>query len=241
MVETVLPTLHELRKNYKTHQTRKYEWRYNQLQAFERGFAEMKREFDEAVLADLGRCANATFGEYQMVKMAVEYDMRHLKTYMADISEETELLLAPATTKTRYEPLGVCAIYSAWNYPIMGALKPLVQCITTGNAAIVKPSEIAPETSKVIKKFIDRCLDNQFYRCIEGGVDVAVELNKAPLDLICFTGSTQVGKIVAQAAAKNLTKCILELGGKCPGIIHPSANISFAADKVAWAKFSNAG
>jgi aldehyde dehydrogenase (NAD+) len=185
-----------------------------------KGFIEMKREFEDALLIDLGRCSNASWIEYQMIKMAAEHDLYHLKTYMADVSEETELLFAPAKTYTRYEPMGVCAIYSAWNYPIMGALKPLVQCITTGNAAIIKPSEIAPETSKAVKRFIERYLDQDFYRCIEGAVDVAVKLNQQPLDLICFTGSTQVGKIVAQTAAKNLTRCILELGGKCPAVVH---------------------
>lgn len=71
-----------------------------------------------------------------------------------------------------------------------------------------------------MKKFIDRYLDQDYIQCIEGGIEVAVELNNQKLDLICFTGSTFVGKIVAQAAAKNLTRCILELGGKCPAVIH---------------------
>jgi len=84
----------------------------------------------------------------------------------------------------------------------------------------MKPSEISAHTSKIIKKLIDTYLDQNFIRCIEGGIDVAVELNKQKLDLICFTGSTMVGKIVAGVAAKNLTRCILELGGKCPAIIH---------------------
>lgn len=84
----------------------------------------------------------------------------------------------------------------------------------------MKPSEIAPATSAVIKQMIDKYLDPDFIRCIEGGVDVAVELNKQKLDLICFTGSTFVGKIIAGVAAKNLTPCILELGGKCPLVVH---------------------
>lgn len=86
--------------------------------------------------------------------------------------------MLPATTLIRYEPLGVCAIYSAWNYPILTAFKPLIQCITSGNAIIMKPSEIAPATSAAIKKFMDKYLDLDYIRCIEGGVDVAVELNK---------------------------------------------------------------
>lgn len=180
----------------------------------------MRPEFEEALLQDLGRNKNASVAEIKMVEAAAAHDLKHLKSYMRDVIEETELMLAPASTYVRYEPMGVVAIYSAWNYPVMTSLKPLVQCITTGNAVIMKPSEIAPQTSKVVKKFIDTYLDQDFIRCIEGGIDVAVELNKQKVDLICFTGSTQVGKIVAGVAAKNLTRCILELGGKCPAIIH---------------------
>ena len=119
----------------------------------------MKRELTEGLFTDLGRCANASAGELLMCKAAAEHDLKHLKEYMKDIHEETELLLAPASTLIRYEPMGVVAIFSAWNYPVMTVLKPLVQCITTGNAIIVKPSEVAAATSGVIKKFFDRYLD----------------------------------------------------------------------------------
>lgn len=151
----------------------------------------MEREFTDAVFADLGRSNNqTTFSELLLMKGSASHDLKHLKEYMKDKSEETELALAPARTTIRYEPLGVCGIFSAWNYPILTALKPVIQCITTGNAIILKPSEIAAATSKVLKKFVDRYLDPEFIRCIEGGVDVAVELNQQKLDLICFTGST---------------------------------------------------
>jgi aldehyde dehydrogenase (NAD+) len=105
----------------------------------------------------------------------------------------------------------------------------------------MKPSEIAPHTSRAIKKLFDNYMDPKYFRCIEGGIDVAVTLNKQPLDLICFTGSTFVGKIIASVAAKNLTPCILELGGKCPAVIHPSADFANMADKIAYGKFTNQG
>ena len=108
---------------------------------------------------------------------AIAHDMKHLKTYMKDIDEESELLIAPCTTQVRYEPMGVVGIFSAWNYPVSTALKPLVQSITAGNCSILKPSEISSNTSKVLKKFVDRYLDAQYTQCIEGGIDVAVELN----------------------------------------------------------------
>jgi aldehyde dehydrogenase (NAD+) len=191
-------SLAELKKNFLTHKTKYFNWREGQLKQFLKGMNEMEREFADAVFADLGRANNATtYCEILLLKGSASHDLKHLKEYMTDINEETELLLAPARTMIKYEPLGVCGIYSAWNYPITTALKPVIQCITTGNAIILKPSEIAPATSKVLKKFVDRYLDQDFIRCIEGGIDVAVELNQQKLDLICFTGSTFVGKIVA--------------------------------------------
>lgn len=86
----------------------------------------MRREFEDAIFEDLGRNANASAQEYQMTKVAAEHDLKHLKTYMKDISEETELLFAPAKVMTKYEPLGICGVFSAWNYPIMTALKPML-------------------------------------------------------------------------------------------------------------------
>ena len=153
-------TLAELKRNFLTHKTKYYNWREGQLKQFLKGMDEMEREFADAVFADLGRANNATtYCEILLLKGSASHDLKHLKEYMKDINEETELLLAPARTMIKYEPLGVCGIYSAWNYPITTALKPVIQCITTGNAIILKPSEVAPATSKVLKKFVERYLD----------------------------------------------------------------------------------
>jgi len=167
-----------MRANWrKTPNATDFKWRKNQLQEFIRGFVEMRREFEEAIFEDLGRSANASAQEYQMTKVAAEHDLYHLKTYMKDIHEEAELLFAPAKVMTKYEPLGICGVFSAWNYPIMTAFKPLIQCITSGNAVILKPSEISAACSAVIKKFCDRYLDTNFIRCVEGGIDAAQKLN----------------------------------------------------------------
>jgi acyl-CoA reductase-like NAD-dependent aldehyde dehydrogenase len=91
----------------------------------------------------------------------------------------------------------VTGIFGAWNYPLTTVFLPLITCITSGNPAIIKPSEMSPASSAVIKKFIERYMDTDFFAVVEGGIDVAVELNIQPLDLICFTGSTMVGKIIA--------------------------------------------
>jgi aldehyde dehydrogenase (NAD+) len=172
---------------------------------------------------------------------AIKWDLKNIDWMTKNETIDTEIIQAPAKTLIKNEPLGVAAIYGAWNYPIGLTLKPLVQCITTGNCALIKPSEVAPATSAALKKLIDNHLDNSAYICCEGGIDVATEVNNLHLDLICFTGSTFVGKIVATAAAKNMTPCIMELGGKCPTIVDKSCDMAHTVNKICYTKFSNSG
>jgi len=160
---------------------------------------------------------------------------------MKDDIRDTPLPLAPAKTMIRYEPLGVALIFGSWNYPYVVGLKPLCQAITSGNCAVLKPSEMSPTSSAAIKKLVDKYLDKDCYAVIEGGVEIASKICNYPWDLICFTGSTQKGKLVAEAAAKNLIPCILELGGKCPAVVDLSADIDFAASKVAFGRLNNSG
>jgi len=121
--------------------------------------------------------------------------------------------------KIEYEPFGVALVISAWNYPVYTAIPPFATAIAAGNCAVLKPSELAPHSSGVIKKLFDKYMNPEFYQCIEGKVEVAKAITKLPFDIICFTGSTMTGRLVAIEAAKNLVPCLLELGGKCPVII----------------------
>jgi acyl-CoA reductase-like NAD-dependent aldehyde dehydrogenase len=100
---------------------------------------------------------------------------------------------------------------------------------------------MSPTSSAAIKKLVDKYLDKDCYAVIEGGVEIASKICNYPWDLICFTGSTQKGRLVAEAAAKNLIPCILELGGKCPAVVDQSADIDFAASKVAFGRLNNSG
>ena len=132
-----------------------------------------------------------------MIEAGLKHEYDNVRNWMSDHPEEYEIIAAPANVFTRYEPLGVVAVIGSWNAPIVTTLKPLMQAITAGNCAIVKPSEMAPHSSAAMKKLIDEYLDSDCYVCIEGGVDIAVAVNNLPLDLICFTGSTTVGRIIA--------------------------------------------
>lgn len=118
---------------------------------------------------------------------------------------------------------------AAWNYPLYTAVPPLAAAIAAGNCAILKPSELAPHSSNVLKKLIDQYLDQECYRVIEGGLEVAIKITTLPFDLIIFTGSPEKGKLVARAASNNLVPCILELGGKSPTIVDEGANIGVTA------------
>ena len=144
----------------------------------------------EAMKQDLGRALFLNYvAEVGTLEGAARHDIVHLKTWMKDIQEDVELLLAPAAAFTRHEPMGTVTIIGSWNAPFITSLKPLISAIAAGNCAIVKPSEHSPVSAAIIKKIVED-LNQDCYVCIEGGVDVAVAINKLPSDLICFTGST---------------------------------------------------
>lgn len=165
------------------------------------------------------------------------HHLDHIDEYVKDVYTDPSLAWAPAVSKIRYEPLGVACIMGSWNFPYFVCLKPLVTCIASGNCAIIKPSELGPCTSKCIKILVEKYLDNRCFRVIEGESDVAIKLTSSKFDLICFTGSTEKGRLVAKSAAANLVPCILELGGKCPVVCDESTDLNFAAFKIAYGKF----
>ncbi len=140
-----------------------------------------------------------------------------------------------------YEPKGVCLILGPWNYPFMLTMVPLISAIAAGNCAIVKLSDLTPKTSNIAAEIIREAFDEREVAIFEGEVDVATELLDQPFDHIFFTGSTNVGKIVMTAAAKNLSSVTLELGGKSPTIIDSNYDLMDAAKKIAVGKFANAG
>lgn len=140
-----------------------------------------------------------------------------------------------------YEPKGVCLIISPWNYPFNLSVGPLVSALAAGNSVIIKPSELTPNTSSLIKRMAEEVFTNNEVAVVEGGTETSQELLKLPFDHIFFTGSPSIGKVVMKAAAENLASVTLELGGKSPTIITPSANAKEAAQRIAVTKFINNG
>jgi aldehyde dehydrogenase (NAD+) len=170
-----------------------------------------------------------------------EHTIANLDKWMAPIKENVEAMLAPATSTIVHEPLGVVAIYGTWNVPVVVTIKPMITAISAGNCCFVKPSEMSPAIAMMIQKLVETYMDTKAIAVVNGGMELAKKMNSSKFDLICFTGSTFVGKIVATEAAKNLVPCILELGGKCPFIVDQDADIPTAAAKCMWAKTLNSG
>jgi acyl-CoA reductase-like NAD-dependent aldehyde dehydrogenase len=169
------------------------------------------------------------------------YALEHLDEWMKPESVHTPLVMRPGHVRVRRDPLGVTLIIGAWNEPFMLTLAPLAAAIAGGNTAVIKPSELAQACSAVHARLIPRYMDTEAFAVVEGGVPETTALLEQKWDLIFFTGSPQVGKIIHAAAAKNLTPAVLELGGKNPTIVHSSANVHSAARRIAFSRFINSG
>jgi acyl-CoA reductase-like NAD-dependent aldehyde dehydrogenase len=169
------------------------------------------------------------------------YARRRLRRWMRTLRKATPVILQPGRTNVRFDPFGVGLIIGAWNYPIMLCLSPLVAAIAGGNAAVIKPSEVAPACAEAIAMLLPRYLDPEAFSVVTGGVPETTALLEQQWDHIFFTGGAGIGKIVMTAAAKHLTPVVLELGGKNPTIVHGSANLAVAARRIAQGRWANAG
>lgn len=166
--------------------------------------------------------------------------LHNTKKWMKPSKRKVGMLFAPATNEVVYQPLGVVGIIVPWNYPIFLALGPLLAALSAGNRALVKMSEFTPHTNAALKKMLAECFAEDEVALIEGEVETAVEFSNLPFNHMFFTGSTAVGRHIMAAAAKNLTPVTLELGGKSPAIIAPTANMKDAAERICFGKTLNA-
>ncbi len=199
-------------------------------------------EIGEALFADFKKNpAETNLGEVLGVVGEIKHLMKHLNSWMKPQSVPTPLNMIGSSAHVRFEPKGVCLIISPWNYPFNLSIKPLVQAIAAGNTVMLKPSEMTPHTSALIKKMLSELFEENEIAVIEGDANVSTMLLEQPFNHIFFTGSPAVGKIVMSAAAKNLTSVTLELGGKSPCLVDETANIKKSAEKIAWGKFINNG
>jgi len=227
---------------YLTHKTKDIGFRKAMLKKLKEVIEKNTDLFYEAIHKDFGKSKFETFTtEISFVLKDIDYYSKNLSKFAAPKKVYTNLVNQIATSKIHYEPLGNSLVIGAWNYPFQLSLSPLVAAIAAGNTVILKPSEVAENAMKTMAKIINENFPEEFIYVAEGGVEETTEILKLKFDKIFFTGSTKVGKIVYEAAAKNLTPVTLELGGKSPAIVTHSANFEVAAKRIVWGKFLNAG
>jgi len=222
--------------------TADFSWRKQQLETLKRLFAENEQSFIQAIAEDLAKSEYESWvTEISYVQGEISHSLKHLKKWMKAKSVFTPVAAQPGRSFILPEPLGSILIIGAWNYPIQLIFAPLVSALAAGNTAVLKPSELAPETSALITRLISQYFPPEIVTVVEGGVAETTELLDCQFDHIMYTGSGNVGKIVMQAAAKHLTPVTLELGGKSPVYFDESALGNVAVERLAWGKWLNAG
>jgi len=213
------------------------------LRKLQRLIEQNRALFAEAATADFGvRSASETeISEVVGTLSIIRYMRRRLRTWMAPRRRGVSMMYRPAKNRVEPRPVGVVGIVSPWNFPLHLALIPAATALAAGNRVMLKVSEYTPQTSAVLKRLIAESFPPEVFYVNDGGGEIASFFTKLPFDHMLFTGSTQVGKIVAKAAAENLTPVTLELGGKSPVIVDASHSIDRAASVVAWGKLYNGG
>jgi len=197
----------------------------------------------EAISADFGhRSAHETqMAELLVLSGSIRHAQRHLKRWMKPRRVPTAMQYRPASNRLLRQPLGVVGIVAPWNYPYQLALEPALAALAAGNRVMIKPSELTPRLSELLQRIVAEHFDEAEMAVVTGDAQTGKAFSELPFDHLLFTGSTAVGRMVAQAAAKNLTPVTLELGGKSPAILDPSSDLAVVAPRLAFGKLLNAG
>ena len=193
-------------------------------------WTDLHKSYEEAYLTEL----SIVYGE-------IHNHLRHLSRWARAERKSSPLAIMPASSRIIKEPLGNTLIIAPWNYPVQLLLNPLVGAISAGCTAMLKPSPYVPNVSRVLTELIRNTFPTEYIAIVEGNREINKMLLAERWDMIFFTGSPALGKMVMEAAAKHLTPVVLELGGKSPCIIDKTANLSVAAKRIAWGKALNAG
>ena len=236
--------INALKDYFNTGATQTYAFRLLQLERLKKAVMDSEKILYEALHADLKKTdEDAWATEVGFFLSELNHTIKHLQEWMQPKSVATNLVNMPSSSYTIQEPLGVVCIIAPWNYPFQLLFTPLIGAIAGGNCAVLKPSEFAPATAKVMAKIVDDLFPNNYMLYLEGdGATVLPPLlTENRFDHIFYTGSTAVGKIIYKYAAEQLVPVTLELGGKSPAVITADANLRVAARRLASPKFSNCG
>lgn len=237
-----LDELLQKQKDYfRTGETRDIEFRISKLKRLKKAIKIYEQKVLDALRADLGKPEQESFfSEVGGIYASIDLFVKNLAKWTKARAVNTPIVQY-GESDIEYEPYGNVLIIVPFNYPFQLAMEPLIGAIASGNTAVVKPSELAPETEKVISDIIREAFDERYVASICGGVDVITKLLSQRFDYIFFTGSVRVGKIVMEAASKNLTPVTLELGGKSPVFVDENFDVRLVAKRIAWGKFLNNG
>lgn len=239
---TVQEIFNQQKKYFNSQATKSVQQRVETLQKLKAAIQLYESRFIQAMQADMSKPeTEAAAGEVWYVLEEIDYTLRRLKRWMKPQRKRTPLLHFRSSSVIYPEPFGQVLIIAPWNYPFNLLFSPLVGALAAGNTAILKPSELAPNTAEVVEEMIHKHFEPGLLRVVNGAAETAQMLLSLPFDYIFYTGGARVGKIVMKAAAEHLTPVTLELGGKSPAIVDASADLEVAASRIVWGKFFNAG
>lgn len=234
--------IQDMRSVFMTGKTKSERWRSTQLRALVNLIEENSDKLCAALQEDLHKHKAESFiTELSLCKNDAIHAINQLSEWMKPNKVPKGLLFMMDNACIQKEPLGVSLIIGAWNYPVQLTLLPLIGAIAAGNCCVLKPSELSAKTAEFLKEYIPKYLDNDCIKVVNGGVPETTALLKERFDIILYTGSSNVAKIVMEAASKHLTPVILELGGKSPVFIDKSVDLQIVARRLSWGKFLNAG
>lgn len=243
-METLREKINKQREYFSTGETKDINFRIEKLKKLRDVLKSEEEKVFEALKKDLMKSSFESYvTEVAMVYDEINMHIKNIKKWSKKRRVKTPLVQFPAKSFIQLEPYGVVLIIGPFNYPFMLTMDPLIGAITAGNTAVIKPSESAPETSKILKEILEKVFDEKYVLHVnsERGKEVVEELLKEKFDYIFFTGSATVGKIVMKAASQYLTPVTLELGGKSPCIIDKDCKLELAARRIVWGKLLNSG
>jgi len=223
-------------------QTKSLKFRLDNLIRFKAGIKKFEQRITEALWNDLHKSREEAYlTEISLVVQEIDNHIRHLKRWSKPKRVPTPLQLLPSKSRILYEPLGIALIMAPWNYPFQLLMNPLVGAISSGCCAMLKPSPYTPRVASVMEELVRETFQPDYIAVAQGCRKVNAILFEHRFDIIFYSGSPAVGKVVMRAAAEHLTPVILELGGKSPCIVDAGANLDIAARRIAWGKTINAG
>ncbi|QVY61065.1 aldehyde dehydrogenase [Cytobacillus gottheilii] len=241
-MENYKPLRQKQQEYFRSNQTKSISFRLEALDQLRSIIKAHEQEIIDALRKDLNKSEfEAYTTEIGILLEEIKFTKKHLHKWAKPRKVKTALSHTGTKGYIYPQPYGSALIIAPWNYPFQLAIAPLIGAISAGNCAIIKPSELTPAISALIKKMIESVFPEEYIAVVEGAVETSQALLNEPFDYLFFTGSVPVGKIVMEAASKHLTPLTLELGGKSPAIVHHDADLKLAAKRIAWGKFINAG